>query len=481
MDQVRVDPRLALRVPASLAQRSTILPFCSLHDTVYVACESRDSANRIRLLSKLLGPSIRFIEADSKSLKSAIARTFDQAEGSQRSTSSIRSKGLPENAIESVDRILRAAVLQDASDIHFRPEENELVVELRVDGELEEYERIPSDRRSPVINRLKVLAKLDIAEKRAPQDGRTAVALGQGRVRELRVSSLPTQHGERVTLRVHATHGDYPDLPALGLVGSNLQKMERALAEPNGLILLTGPTGSGKSTTLYAAIEHLLRQHKRNVITIEDPIEYRMEGVSQIEVDSADKVNFGRALRSILRHDPDVVMIGEIRDQETAEVAIKAALTGHLVLSTLHTNNAIGVVTRLKDMGVDPYLIAATLRLTVAQRLVRSLCSHCRSPKTQQSDELLGGKHNLNSLKVFAPVGCMYCAGKGYRGRSGIFELVSIDHTLANAITSGVSESALIQLLQEQGQLSMFDDAVEKMESGITSPNEILSAVSGRL
>ncbi len=259
----------------------------------------------------------------------------------------------------------------------------------------------------------------------------------------------------------------------------NLEVYSHSYAKPHGMILLTGPTGSGKTTTLYAALRKLIAQDEWNIVTIEDPIEYGIPGVAQVEVDSADKVSFGKALRSVLRHDPDIVMIGEIRDYETADVAIKASLTGHLVLSTLHTNSAASVITRLSDMGVDRYLTAATLRLAVAQRLVRQLCVHCRKPRELAAQEALAlGHAEAAGCTVYEPAGCLYCANRGYRGRLGLFELLPVDEELSRSVARGAEEAEIVAYARQQQLSRLVDDAFEKVTSGVTTVRDAISAVT---
>ena len=334
------------------------------------------------------------------------------------------------------DRILRAGVFLHASDIHFDPAETYLRVRFRIDGELEEVLRIPSAMQSAVTSRLKILASLDIAEKRAPQDGgfawRMPGVVAASAPVDVRMATLPVRHGERVTLRLLEAGGRRLSLDELGMAPQDRAVFDSVLKRPHGLVLLTGPTGSGKTTTLYAAINELLKAGPRNIVTVEDPIEYEIPGVAQAEVDSSDKVNFAKALKSILRHDPDIVMIGEIRDADSLDAAVKAALTGHLVLSTLHTNDAKSTLTRLVDMGLDRNLVGAVLRLAVAQRLVRRLCRAC------------GGG------------GCATCGGRGYAGRIGIFEFFE----------PGVERTR-----------TMKDDAQEKVAAGVTSLAEITKAL----
>ena len=347
--------------------------------------------------------------------------------------------------VRLTDRILRAGLLMHASDVHFDPDAASVRVRFRIDGELEEVLRIPRTMQSGVVGRLKVLAALDIAERRAPQDGGFTWRMpDMGGARfsplDVRMATLPVRHGERVTLRLLETDAERLTLDNLGLSDADHAAFSQVLAQPHGLVLLTGPTGSGKTTTLYAAIQQLLKGRPLNILTVEDPIEYEIPGVSQAEVDSSDKVYFSKALKSLLRHDPDVIMIGEIRDADSLDAAVKAALTGHLVLSTLHTNDAKTSETRLVDMGLAPHLVPATLRLAVAQRLVRRLCPKCR----EKGD------------KGYEARGCPDCGGRGYSGRVGLFELYD----------------------PSSGKLtSMREDAKAKIEAGITSWSEVIRVV----
>lgn len=345
------------------------------------------------------------------------------------------------DGVQLVDRILRAGLFLRASDIHFDPAADHVRVRFRIDGLLEEVLRIPATMAGALTSRLKVLASLDIAERRAPQDGGFSWRLpGGGAFQkeplDVRMATLPVRHGERITLRLLETGGGRLDLGDLGLSAADRTVIERVLSQPHGLVLLTGPTGSGKTTTLYAAIRRLLATGKPNILTVEDPIEYEIPGVAQAEVDAADKVNFSKALRSLLRHDPDIVMIGEIRDRESLDAAVKSALTGHLVLSTLHANDAKSTVTRLIDMGLEPSLVKATLRLAVAQRLVRRLCPKCREQ----------GEFG------WEPKGCPACGARGYAGRIGVFELYSPQTGL---------------------ETTMAEDAHMKVSSGVTSAAEV--------
>ena len=347
-----------------------------------------------------------------------------------------------------VDRILRAGLLMRASDVHFDPFESFVRVRFRIDGELEEVLRIPSSMQGALTGRLKVLSAMDIAEKRAPQDGgftwrMNVPASSASSPLDIRMATLPVRHGERITLRLLETGGERFSLDDIGLSQSQRALIDAILARPQGLVLLTGPTGSGKTTTLYALIAEILKGEPKNIMTVEDPVEYEIPGVSQAEVDSSDKVNFAKALKSILRHDPDVVMIGEIRDAESLDVAVKSALTGHLVLSTLHANGAVAAVTRLRNMSLANHLISATLSLSIAQRLVRTICRAC------------AGK------------GCALCSGKGLKGRTGIFEFFKPDAETTRRIADGASEEEILSSAVASGFVSLAESAREKFLSGI--------------
>jgi type II secretory ATPase GspE/PulE/Tfp pilus assembly ATPase PilB-like protein len=323
------------------------------------------------------------------------------------------------------------------------------------------------------------MSGMDIAERRAPQDGRFTLSSEHSSEIDIRTATIPTKHGERMTLRLLATQTQDLTLDRLGMSNDDLGRFENVIDRPNGLILMTGPTGCGKSTTLYAAIRSLIKQKSLNVITIEDPVEYVIEGISQIEVDANDKVSFHKALRSSLRHDPDVMMIGEIRDQETAETAIRAALTGHLVFTTLHANSAVGAITRLADMGIKPFLIGAVSRLFAAQRLVRKLCAKCRVEYSMPEAEAnLLGRPELAGTKVYEPGGCQYCAGTGFMGRVGLFEFITFDREIANVVASRPDETYIQQLLQERKSPGLLDDAVDKLIRGVTTMEQVATVIS---
>ena len=350
--------------------------------------------------------------------------------------------------IRMLNALLMQAARDGASDIHIEPYERHSSVRFRIDGTLREVVQPNRALHAALISRLKIMADLDIAEKRLPQDGRISLRLGQ-RAIDVRVSTLPGAHGERAVLRLLDKSLSRLTLASVGMKGATLQRLEQLIAQPHGIVLVTGPTGSGKTTTLYAALQQLDAAHF-NIMTVEDPIEYELSGIGQTQVNAKIDLDFAKALRAILRQDPDIIMIGEIRDKETAQIAIQASLTGHLVLATLHTNDAVSAVTRLTDMGVEPFLLSSSLLGVLAQRLVRKICTACQGS------------------------GCTDCGHTGYQGRTGIFELLSVDDTLRERIHSRAAESELLSAAKRQGMTSMREDGEHLVAQGITSAQELL-------
>jgi len=343
-------------------------------------------------------------------------------------------------AIRLINGIIAEAARQGVSDIHIEPYETGLVVRMRVDGVLRETLRMPPHVAPVVVSRVKVMARLDIAERRLPQDGRIGLSIG-GKLLDVRVSTLPSRAGERVVLRILDKDSAGIDLGLLGMTPEVEAGYRRALAEPNGIILVTGPTGSGKTTTLYAGLR-LLNDGTRNVLTVEDPVEYAIDGVGQTQVNAKVGLTFAAGLRAILRQDPDVVMVGEIRDQETAEIAVQASLTGHLVLSTVHTNDAVGAITRMRDMKVERFLLASTLRAVIAQRLVRRLCPDCREPV--QADDAVAARIGFDTgAVVYQPRGCDSCKHSGFKGRIGVFEIIRVDDAIRKLVHDGGDEAII--------------------------------------
>ncbi len=386
----------------------------------------------------------------------------------------------PEDLLESEDdapiiRLINAlmtqAVKENASDIHIEPLENRLMVRFRVDGLMKEVLSPDRSVTSLVVSRIKVMARLDIAEKRLPQDGRISLRIA-GRPIDVRVSTIPASHGERVVLRLLDKQAGRLDLVALGMAEQTHARMDSLIHRPHGILLVTGPTGSGKTTTLYAALERL-NDRSRNILTVEDPIEYDIDGIGQTQVNPKVEMDFSRGLRAILRQDPDVVMVGEIRDLETAQIAVQASLTGHMVMSTLHTNSAIGAIARLRDMGVEPFLLASSLIGVLAQRLVRLLDPEHRQAYVASPSECQTFNHSPHDAPTIYRPGNSPDAGSGYRGRSGIYELLMIDDTLKGMIHDSASEQDLLRVAR-QGCPGILEDGWRKITQGLTSVEEVL-------
>ena len=381
--------------------------------------------------------------------------------------------------VRLVNSVIFQAAEDGASDIHFEPQEDSLAVRFRIDGVLQEVQRIPKRMAAGVTTRLKVLAKLDIAERRKPQDGRISLnAAAAGRTLDVRVATLPTVEGESVVMRLLDKSKKAPTLAELGLSESMQQTLTDLVLRPTGALLATGPTGSGKSTTLYAALAQINRP-EINIITVEDPVEYRLPGVNQVQINTRAGLTFATALRSILRSDPDVVMVGEIRDGETAKISIEAALTGHLVLSTLHTNDAPGALTRLQEMGVEPFLVGAAVTGVLAQRLARKLCTHCCEMYQPSVDDLLKARVSpevaaaSDGMAFYRKRGCPRCGQTGYKGRIGVYQLLAMSEQLEALAAQKASREEIERAAIEEGMRTLWDDGIAKVSAGLTSIEEL--------
>jgi type IV pilus assembly protein PilB len=381
--------------------------------------------------------------------------------------------------VRLVNSVIFQAAEDGASDVHFEPQEDALLVRFRVDGVLQEVQRIPKRMMPGVLTRLKVLAKLDIAERRKPQDGRISLnAAAAGRTLDIRVATLPTVEGESIVMRLLDKSKKAPTLEELGMSDEMRRQLEVLIRKPTGALLVTGPTGSGKSTTLYAALTEINRP-EINIITVEDPVEYRLQGVNQVQINTKAGLTFATALRSILRSDPDVVMVGEIRDGETAKISIEAALTGHLVLSTLHTNDAPQALTRLGEMGVEPFLVGAAVSAVLAQRLARKLCSHCCEMYTPSVDELLRARVSsevaaaTDGMAFYRKKGCPRCNQTGYKGRIGIYQLLTMSEQLESLAVTKASREDIERAALGEGMRTLWDDGLAKVAAGLTSIEEL--------
>ncbi len=379
--------------------------------------------------------------------------------------------------IRLVNQIIHRALDVGASDIHIEPFEDGLHLRYRVDGVLQEYaDSPPASLRAAIASRIKLLSHMNIAESRLPQDGRIMTRV-KGHELDLRVSTIPTVHGESIVMRVLDRESIRLSLTDMGFSDDTLRKYQELLARPHGVLLLTGPTGSGKTTTLYASLASL-DSDRLKIITVEDPVEYQLQGVNQIQVQSQIELTFARALRSILRQDPDIIMIGEMRDTETAQIGVQSALTGHLVLSTLHTNTAAGAITRLEDMGIERFLITSSVNGVLAQRLVRTLCAECKEPVEMNSEALrrsgLAPFMPAGSHTVYRATGCEHCLQTGYRGRSAIHELFALDESMQREVMQGADAGALHSAARRQGMYTLYEDGLRKVAAGVTSLEEVL-------
>jgi general secretion pathway protein E len=469
MSQVKIDPFWASKINATIAIRRQILPFLLMDELLYVACADVDNRSALRAVEQASEHPIKAIAAEPESLKEAIKKVYGNKLPTQNTA---RQEGDETRQLST--SILDAAILMQASDIHIDPDKDVLRIRFRIDGRLEEHRELDMESFSSLMSRLKVMAGMDIAEKRSPQDGYIKYESSLSKsIIEMRAATLPTKYGEKMTLRLMSINAHSVTLQKLGFKEEELILLESILNKPHGMILITGPTGSGKSTTLYSGLVKLKRDKPLNIVTIEDPVEFDLNGVTQMEIDN-NKLTFATALKSVLRHDPDVVMVGEMRDKETAEIAIKASMTGHLVLSTLHTNSAPGAITRLTDMGIERFLVAATVELVVAQRLVRKLCHHCRQERTITAKEAFQLRdRSLEGQSCFESKGCIYCGGQGYAGRIGLFEMLPVEDTLARMITDGVTEVDILAFMKKQGYHTLLENGVSKITEGLTSITEV--------
>jgi type IV pilus assembly protein PilB len=406
-----------------------------------------------------------------------VVNAYDESEDRQAIDELMReAEGRP--IVRLANWLLHRAVEEGASDIHIEPETNEVIVRLRVDGLLREEQRLPKWTQGAIVSRIKVLANLDIAEKRMPQDGRLVAEIGGRRI-DLRVSTLPVTVGEKVVMRVVDSNRTTVHLDDLGMSDVHLGTIRRFLGRPQGIVLVTGPTGSGKTTLLYAALQHL-RNVTRNITTVEDPVEFQIPGVNQVQVDEKSKKTFGTALRAILRQDPDVIMIGEIRDRETAQIAFRASVTGHLVLSSVHTNDAAGAVTRLIDLGLEPFMVASSLIGVVSMRLVRLVCPRCRESYDADAGSLsrLGGPVTGEGLVTLTRgAGCPHCRQTGYVGRTGIYEMLEVDDAMRLHVTRGISDAEVRKLAAQDGMRSIGEDGLAKVLAGVTTLEEVARVV----
>ncbi|MBI5192650.1 MAG: type II secretion system ATPase GspE [Nitrospirae bacterium] len=486
-----IDKELVSSIPINFLKKHIILPFSRGKGMVKVAISDPLNLTPIDDLKVFLNSDTELFLAESITILNAVNMAYEtHKEAAEQVIEDMGDESLtagldePIDIIDAVDEapiiklinsLLFRSVKDRASDIHFEPFERDIVVRFRVDGVLHNILTLPKRFQPSITSRIKIMASLNIAEKRLPQDGRIGLKIA-GKEIDIRVSLIPTSFGERVVLRLLDKSGYLLRLTDIGLSVSMQSVLNRLIRLPHGIVLVTGPTGSGKTTTLYASLTEINSPGK-NIITIEDPVEYQIKGIGQVQINPKIELTFARGLRSILRQDPDVIMVGEVRDLETAEIAIQASLTGHLVFSTLHTNDSSGAITRLIDMGIEPFLVSSSVVAIIAQRLVRNLCPHCKKEHTPALPELkeLGlTPSQAKGCIVYLPVGCDKCLQTGYRGRTGIYELLLINDEIRNLVLQNINSQIIKTKAVECGMTTLRADGAEKVLAGVTSIEEVL-------
>ncbi|UCG75085.1 MAG: type IV-A pilus assembly ATPase PilB [Gemmatimonadota bacterium] len=497
LTEVEVDERAVAMVPADFASKHSLLPIKRSGRTLTVALSDPSDPTLIDVLKFITRLDIELLVAGEYSLRSLIEKHYDvttaklgelldeleeleielveEEEEEHINTAQLRAQVEDAPVVRLINGVLTDAVKRGASDIHIEPYEKQLRVRYRVDGALQEIMLPPTRMQAALISRVKILADLNIAERRIPQDGRIKMKLGS-RVIDFRVSTLPTLFGEKIVLRILDKSNLTLDLERFGMEPRAEQDMLQAIANPYGMVLVTGPTGSGKTTTLYSALTRI-NTDEVNIMTAEDPVEYNLSGINQVQVRPEIGLTFAAALRAFLRQDPNIIMVGEIRDLETGGIAVKAALTGHLVLSTLHTNDAASTITRMVDMGIEPFNVAAAVNLITAQRLVRKICTNCKT-ETAYPPEVLAAacipEELLREITFFKGEGCDACGGSGYGGRQGLYEVMRMSRTLRRMVLQGASADELKTEAIGDGMLTLRDDGLLKVKRGVTTLDEVL-------
>ncbi len=479
------DRKLVRLVPEKTARRVGVVPLeRNENNELLLACNGPVPRSMLQNISRLAKSPVKLVLVTERQLRrlqqSAYAREFDTRIDFR--VQPVDSEDL-NVVVEILEKLMIRAVSQgNVSDIHFEPEMDGYLVRFREDGMLRRMESLPATMGRKLVSRVKVLANLDIAERRAPQDGSFAFRPTRLQVQvdpvNIRVSVLPVINGEKAVLRILPPHDDQVTLETLGMEENTLELFQGILRSPHGLVLVTGPTGSGKSTTLYGALQ-MLRSERTNITTLEEPVELTMRGVNQTQVEGSERLDFASGLRAILRQDPDIIMVGEIRDTDTLRVSLRASITGHLVLSTLHTNDAAGAFSRMKDMGGEPFLVAVSTRAALAQRLVRLNCTHCREPRpvTRAELDMLGLRDTLPEAFTVqrSSRGCEFCEHKGYSGRTGLFELLVTDDELQDRIMHGATTGEIARTARAAGRYrTLLEDGIEKIKQGLTTPEEVL-------
>ncbi|MFC5591151.1 GspE/PulE family protein [Sporosarcina soli] len=475
------DPKLFNIVPKEFAKRNLLVPLKVEGDRLFVAMSDPMDYITVDDLRLSTGFHIETAIASKDDILRTISKYYDEESFDELFIEQTTNQAEPQDELTDLDspvvrlvnQLMASAITQKASDIHFDPQEHQVVIRFRIDGLLKTERFLPKHMQGMIGARIKIMANLDITEHRVPQDGRIKTQV-DFRPIDLRVSTLPTVFGEKIVMRILDLSSSLNDMTKLGFNRLNLQRFQEQIGKPNGIVLISGPTGSGKSSTLYAALNQL-NQEEVNIITVEDPVEYQLEGVNQIQVNPNVGLTFAAGLRAILRQDPDVVMVGEIRDRETVEIAIRASLTGHLVLSTIHTNDSIASVTRLLDMGVEPFLVTSSLNAVIAQRLIRRVCRDCgREMEASGREKEIFAKRGLAIEKVIRGKGCPACNMTGYRGRIAIHEILVLDDAMREVIHNGGSSADLREIAIRNKTVFLIDDGLLKVKQGITTTEEVL-------
>lgn len=481
-----INPEVVKTIPADIAKKYGVVPVVADDDSITVALSDPMGYDAVDSLRYVLhGLDVQAVIAPRAEVNAAMAKIYADDENADVQTrgeddgSAGDEAGDDSAVIKLANLIITTAIKMKASDIHIEPMEKEFRVRYRIDGALRKMDSPPKRLQGAIISRIKIMSKMKISEKRIPQDGRIQITVG-GKDLDLRVSSVPTNHGESIVMRILDKTNLSLGLPQLGFLTDDQATFERLIKLPDGVVLVTGPTGSGKTTTLYACLGQINTPDKK-LITVEDPVEYQMSGINQVQVNKDVGLDFSAALRSILRQAPNIIMIGEIRDAETADIAMEAALTGHLVFSTLHTNDAPSAVTRLLDIGVKPFLVASALRAAMAQRLVRAICEKCKEAytPTEREMKMLGTLSKTVPERMYHGAGCDKCGRSGYKGRKGIFEIFKVDDTIQRLIFDHAPATLLRQRAREMGMRTLREDGMLKVASGMTSLQEVLRVTMG--
>ncbi|MCX7796618.1 MAG: type II secretion system ATPase GspE [bacterium] len=485
LEEIVIDSDVVRLIPEHISRRYKIIPIRLNGDRIVLAMANPVNIYALDDVRIITGREVEPVLASEKQINQALDKIYTIQKGLEETLLNIapgeEETETPVEVLEDEAPVVRLvnltitqAVQEGASDIHIEPTENEVKVRFRVDGVLYDVMSPPKRIFPTLVARIKILANMDIAERRLPQDGRFRVT-SQGKIIDFRVSTLPTIHGEKIVLRLLDRSAPLIGLEKLGFTEDVLEKFDWLIQRPYGMILVTGPTGSGKTTTLYSALAKISTPEK-NIITVEDPVEYQFPRINQVQVNTKIGLTFANGLRSILRQDPDIIMIGEIRDRETAEIAVQSALTGHLVLSTIHTNDSAGAIARLMDMGIEPFLISSSVIGILAQRLARRICSRCKVPKQPTEEEIKVLKLGENDV-IYEGRGCEACRHTGYRGRIGIFELLMIDDEIRAMIVDKVPANVIRDSAVKKGMRTLWEDAKLKVRNGVTTYNEILRTV----